>query len=96
MLSSQAEAVFDVSDFEEKDSCLGSLELLSDKKPTVECRCPKCGKTHFLTFLWTGRGKPRKYCHRCREVIAGINSQCIYEASPDAYRVNRGGAGTLE
>lgn len=31
-----------------------------------ECRCPQCGRLHYLKFYWTGRGIPRKYCRFCR------------------------------
>jgi hypothetical protein len=32
----------------------------------VECICPKCGIRHIVTFEWTGRGTPRKFCLRCK------------------------------
>jgi hypothetical protein len=32
----------------------------------VECICPKCGIRHIVTFEWTGRGTPRKFCQRCK------------------------------
>lgn len=93
MLSSQKDAILE---FVENEGHLSGVDLSNNKKKSVECRCPRCGKEHFLSFLWTGRGTPRKYCHRCREIIAGINTQCIYETSPDIFRTTRGGNGTLE
>lgn len=50
----------------------------------VKCRCPKCGKTHSLKFFWTGNGIPRKYCHRCREAISGINDAFICNMDTDS------------
>jgi hypothetical protein len=39
---------------------------------TVECVCPKCGVRHKLKLLWTGRGKPKKYCPPCKIFVATI------------------------
>ena len=35
-------------------------------KTKVKCICPKCGKQHFMSFRWIGRGTPRKYCPACK------------------------------
>ncbi len=39
---------------------------------TIECVCPKCGRVHKLKLLWTGRGKPKKYCQTCKAFVATL------------------------
>jgi hypothetical protein len=39
---------------------------------TVECICPKCGAAHRMKLLWSGRGKPKKYCPSCKSFVATI------------------------
>lgn len=39
---------------------------------TVECICPKCGASHRLKLLWSGRGKPKKFCQPCKMLIGAI------------------------
>lgn len=80
-----------VDEFHESAECLMHFE-----KRSVKCICPKCGITHVLKFLWTGNGTPRKYCHRCREVVSSINDQCIYESVPDAFRNRNAGGNASE
>jgi len=41
---------------------------------TVECQCPKCGASHRLKLLWTGRGKPKKFCQPCKMLIGAIET----------------------
>lgn len=41
------------------------LEFMDSDYP-VDCKCPKCGKTHRVTMFWTGRGVPRKFCPQCK------------------------------
>jgi hypothetical protein len=41
---------------------------------TVECICPKCGLSHRLKLLWSGRGKPKKFCQPCKMLISTIES----------------------
>ena len=41
---------------------------------TVECICPKCGISHRLKLLWSGRGKPKKYCQPCKSFVSTIES----------------------
>lgn len=41
---------------------------------TVECICPKCGLSHRMKLLWSGRGKPKKYCQPCKSFISTIES----------------------
>ena len=37
----------------------------------VECYCPLCEKTHQRSDIyWTGRGRPRIYCWKCREALS--------------------------
>ena len=64
--------------------------LLNKRKSPVQCVCPRCGITHLLNFFWSGKGTPKKFCHRCREAVSGIDDQCIYEAAPNVFRVHRG------
>ncbi len=35
----------------------------------TKCFCPKCETYHFLQMRWIGRGKPRKYCQRCKSQL---------------------------
>ena len=51
------------SDAEQKIECIQSI-CLSEK--STECICPKCGAQHRVRLLWTGRGKPRKFCPICK------------------------------
>ena len=41
---------------------------------TVECICPKCGISHRMKLLWSGRGKPKKYCQSCKSFVSTIES----------------------
>ncbi len=41
---------------------------------TVECICPKCGTTHRMKLLWSGRGKPKKYCQPCKGFVSSIEA----------------------
>ena len=57
----------------EKNSPFSSLDeeveydgsQYNDKKK-VDCICPKCGRKHVMSFHWSGRGTPRKYCPPCK------------------------------
>jgi hypothetical protein len=40
----------------------------------VECICPKCGTEHRMKLLWSGRGKPKKYCPPCKSFVSTIES----------------------
>jgi hypothetical protein len=39
---------------------------------TIECICPKCGTAHKMKLLWSGRGKPKKYCPPCKSFVSSI------------------------
>jgi len=39
---------------------------------TIECICPKCGMAHRMKLLWSGRGKPKKYCPPCKSFVSTI------------------------
>jgi len=80
MASNQAIADNEEYDEEEEIECYAKIG-----KIPVKCVCPKCGTTHVLKFLWTGRGTPRKYCHRCREVISNFCDQGVSDMSCMTY-----------
>jgi hypothetical protein len=67
-----------------------------EKKGSTQCLCPKCGKEHKLKIFWTGRGTPRIYCHRCRELVTTICDCAIYESQPDNFRVAKSGVSYAE
>lgn len=39
---------------------------------TVKCECPKCGSDHRMKMLWTGRGKPKKFCPTCKIFVSSL------------------------
>jgi len=41
---------------------------------TVECICPKCGISHRMKLLWSGRGKPKKYCQPCKGFVSSMET----------------------
>jgi hypothetical protein len=56
---------------EENDCVLAVANHPSDSL-TVECICPKCGTSHRVKMLWSGRGKPKKYCPPCKSYVSTI------------------------
>ena len=61
--------------------CLGEEESwdftgedIEQENLTVECICPKCGCSHRMKLLWSGRGKPKKFCQPCKSFVATIES----------------------
>jgi hypothetical protein len=54
---------------------------------TVECICPKCGTHHQMKLLWTGRGKPKKFCQPCKTFATSIEQIEFYGVPTD---VNKG------
>jgi hypothetical protein len=41
---------------------------------TIECICPKCGVIHRMKLLWSGRGRPKKYCQTCKIFVSTLES----------------------
>ena len=39
---------------------------------TVNCVCPKCGSDHRMKMLWSGRGKPKKFCPPCKIFVSSL------------------------
>ncbi len=39
---------------------------------TVKCVCPKCGTNHRMKMLWTGRGRPKKFCPPCKIFVSSV------------------------
>jgi len=39
---------------------------------TIECTCPKCGTAHRMKMLWSGRGKPKKFCPPCKSYVSSM------------------------
>ena len=53
---------------------------------TVECICPKCSAVHRMKLLWSGRGKPKKYCPSCKSFVATIEPIDFCGVPADIYR----------
>jgi uncharacterized protein (DUF983 family) len=49
---------------------------------TVDCVCPKCGTHHTMKMLWTGRGKPKKFCQACKIFVSSIESTDFFSMPP--------------
>jgi len=84
MHPSQASRVALEPDYEEESS-----DFIRLTKGPVKCVCPRCGMTHVLNFFWSGKGTPRKYCHRCRETVVSVNSEYVYESVYESDRRHR-------
>lgn len=56
-------------------------QLTKSSTEKTLCICPKCGETHYLDILWTGRGIPRKYHHLCKSANSRISAGTIPEHS---------------
>jgi hypothetical protein len=59
---------------EEEESCVYHGGNNDRDGLTVECTCPKCGISHRIKLLWSGRGKPKKYCQPCKSFVSTIES----------------------
>jgi hypothetical protein len=60
-----------------KNQCLNGEEefvhqIKLKESLTVKCICPKCGSNHRMKMLWTGRGKPKKFCPPCKIFISSL------------------------
>lgn len=54
-----------------------------DERTSVECICPRCGVRHKLSFFWSGRGVPKKYCIVCKGVISAFDPSDICHIPPN-------------
>ena len=71
---------------EEEQSCIYYDEKNGREGLTVECICPKCGISHRLKLLWSGRGKPKKYCQPCKSFVSTIESIDFCDISTDIHK----------
>ena len=60
-----------------RNQCLkGEKEIVQPLKLkeslTVKCVCPKCGSDHRMKMIWTGRGKPKKFCPSCKIFVSSL------------------------
>ncbi len=53
---------------------------------TVECICPKCGTAHRMKLVWSGRGKPKKYCPPCKSFVSTIEPIDFCGIPPDIHK----------
>ena len=56
----------------EDESCFHAAGNQNTNGITIECICPKCGTAHKMKLLWSGRGKPKKYCPPCKSFVSTI------------------------
>jgi len=56
----------------EEYDCSYSVENNETNSLTIECVCPKCGTAHRMKMLWSGRGKPKKYCPPCKSFVSTL------------------------
>ncbi|MEJ2101781.1 MAG: hypothetical protein P8X68_17685 [Desulfobacterales bacterium] len=54
----------------DEEEVIDQIEL--KESLTIECVCPKCGSDHRMKMIWTGRGKPKKFCPPCKIFVASI------------------------
>jgi len=66
------------------DKTVESIQALCLSEKSTECICPKCGTRHKVKLLWTGRGKPRKFCPVCKHYACSINDSDPFVVSRSA------------
>jgi hypothetical protein len=71
---------------EEEHDCVHVLGHNHADGITVECICPKCGITHRMKLLWSGRGMPKKYCPPCKSFVSTIETVDFYGVRADIHR----------
>ncbi|MFH0725690.1 MAG: hypothetical protein V2B19_04950 [Pseudomonadota bacterium] len=75
----------------ENKAKLKTVSRFNGTKRPVQCLCPKCNKTHYAKLFWTGSGTPRVYCQKCRDLVATICDNLIYETRPTMSAVSISG-----
>jgi hypothetical protein len=71
---------------EEEQGCVNQGRDDDSDGLTVECICPKCGIFHRAKLLWSGRGKPKKYCQPCKTFVSTIESVDFYGLPTDIHK----------
>jgi len=63
-----------LKEYEEFEEGFDSREFQCGDGITMECVCPKCGRSHRMKILWAGRGRPKKFCQACKMYIATLEA----------------------
>jgi len=71
---------------EEEQSCVFQDGDNDRDGLTVECTCPKCGISHRAKLLWSGRGKPQKYCQPGKTFVSTIGSVYFCSVPSDIHK----------
>ena len=71
---------------EEENDCIHPVQDIHTNGLTVECLCPKCGIAHKVKMLWSGRGKPKKYCPPCKSFVSTLEPIDCYGIPTDIHR----------
>jgi len=69
-----------------REDCMHPGGSDSRRGITIECICPKCGMVHRMKLLWSGRGKPKKYCPPCKNFVASIEAIDFFGLSSEIYK----------
>jgi hypothetical protein len=70
----------------EEQECLNDAENNHPESMTVECICPKCGTRHRMKLLWSGRGKPKKFCPPCKSFVSTVETLDFCGIPADIHR----------